>query len=223
MLRIGLIIIYTLAFAADEAWKTKRVADWTDQETKEVLTNSPWAMRTVPTIKNDDKKPHQTGGLGVVGIPGMGRHRSAANPSQDSSSASGSDSGTSLALRWESALPIREAELKARETNAPVVDEDHYAVAVYGLPGKIGKDPKGEGDRLKGQAALKREGQKDLKPSHVDVIQRDDGVVVVFLFPRTKEITAADARVEFDAQIGQYEIAQAFQLDQMIYQGKLEL
>jgi hypothetical protein len=128
-----------------------------------------------------------------------------------------------LNIRWESALPIREAELKARETNAPAVDEEHYAIAVYGLPVKLAKDPKGEGDRLKGQASLKREGQKDLKPSHVDVIQRDDGVVAVFLFPRNKEITVQDSRVEFDAQIGQYQISQSFQVDQMMYQGKLEL
>jgi hypothetical protein len=76
---------------------------------------------------------------------------------------------------------------------------------------------------LKGQAALKREGQKDLKPNHVDVIPRDDGVIVVFLFPRTKEISVKDGRVEFNATIGPYQISQAFQVDQMIYQGKLEL
>ena len=87
----------------------------------------------------------------------------------------------------------------------------------------MAKDPKGEGDRLKGQASLKREGQKDLKPAHVDVIQRDDGVVAVFLFSRTKEITVKDSRVEFEALIGQYQISQSFQIDQMTYQGKLEL
>jgi hypothetical protein len=219
MLRIGLFIVYLASFA-DEAWKTKRVAEWTEQETKEILTNSPWAMMTTPAVKKEEKKTHQ--GMGV-GIPGMGRRR-AADPNQESNSAeTNSDAAVSLNLRWESALPIREAELKARETNAPVVDEEHYAIAVYGLPNKLAKDPKGEGDRLKGQAALKREGQKDLKPSHVDVIQRDDGVIIVFLFPRTKEITAQDSRVEFDAQIGQYQIAQAFRVGEMMYQGKLEL
>jgi hypothetical protein len=224
MLGIGPLIIYAASFAvgspADEAWKTKRVADWTEQETKEVLNNSPWAMMTTPTVKKEEKKSHSSGG---IGIPGMGRHRSdPAQPAPDSSPVN-SDSAPSLNVRWESALPIREAELKARETNAPAVDEDHYAIAVYGLPSRLAKDPKGEGDRLKGQASLKRDGQKDLKPSHVDVIQRDDGVIVVFLFPRNKEITAKDSRVEFDALIGQYQIAQSFHIDEMMYQGKLEL
>jgi hypothetical protein len=224
MLRFGLLFIYIASFAtarpADEAWKTKRVADWTEQETKAVLNNSPWAMMTTPAVKKEEKKSHGSGG---VGIPGIGRRRSEPTQQAPDSAPAGSDSAQSLNIRWESALPIREAELKARETNAPAIDEEHYAIAVYGLPSRLAKDPKGEGDRLKGQASLKREGQKDLKPSHVDVIQRDDGVVAVFLFPRNKEITVQDSRVEFDALIGQYQISQSFQIDQMMYQGKLEL
>ena len=220
MLLLGLFFIYVYLASGDEAWKTKRVADWTEQETKEVLNNSPWAMMTTVAVKKEEKKSHGSGP--VVGIPGIGRRRSEpAQPAPEIPAAT--DSATSLNIRWESALPIREAELKARETNAPVVDEDHYAIAVYGLPSKLAKDAKGEGDRLKGQASLKREGQKDLKPTHVDVIQREDGVVAVFLFARDKEITARDTRVEFEALVGQYQISQAFQIGQMMYQGKLEL
>jgi hypothetical protein len=217
MLSIGLLFIYFLGF--DEAWKTKPVSEWSEQDTKDILTNSPWAVLTTPSVKKEEKRAHPNMG---VGIPGIGRRRNS-DSTQDSSTSADADSAVSLKLRWESALPIREAELKARETNAPAVEEDFYGIAVYGLPSKFGKDPKGEGDRLKGQAALKREGQKDLKPNHVDVIPRDDGVIVVFLFPRTKEISVKDGRVEFNATIGPYQISQAFQVDQMIYQGKLEL
>jgi hypothetical protein len=219
MIRVGLFVVFLAWQPADEAWKTKSVAEWSEQETKEVLTNSPWAMMTIPTVKKEEKRSHPNMG---IGIPGVGRHRTNPDPAQDPAPAS-SDSAPSLNLRWESALPIREAELKARETNAPAVEENYYGIAVYGLPNTLGKDPKAEGDRLKGQASIKREGQKDLKPARVEVIQRDDGVVVVFLFPRNKEITAKDSRVEFDATIGQYQIAQSFHIDEMIYQGKLEL
>jgi hypothetical protein len=225
MLPIGLIIVLTFS-PADEAWKTKRVADWTEQETKEVLTNSPWAVVTTPTVKREEKKSHGGGVSGVggaVGIPGMGRHRGN-DPNQDSNNTPApTDSAPPLTLRWESALPIREAELKAREINAPVVEEQYYGIAVYGLPSHFVKDPQNAGDRLKGQATIKRDGQKDLKPSHVDVIQRDEGVVVVFLFPRTKEITAKDSRIVFEAMVGPYQISQSFRLDEMTYQGKMEL
>lgn len=151
----------------------------------------------------------------------MGRRR--ANPDTNDEPENTPESPEPVTLRWESALPIREAELKAREINAPVVDENHYAIAVYGIPSHFTKDPQNAGDRLKGQASIKREGQKDLKPSHVDVLQRDDGLVIVFLFPRTKEITGKDARIEFEALIGPYEIAQSFRVDEMMYHGKMEL
>jgi hypothetical protein len=129
-----------------------------------------------------------------------------------------------LKLRWESALPIREAELKARDTSAPTLDADHYAIAVYGVPSRMaGGDTKSLANQLKKQAAIKRDGKKNLKPSSVEVLQRDDGPVIVYLFPRSKEITRQDKRIEFDAQIGRLQFAQSFYVDDMNYQGKLEL
>jgi len=129
-----------------------------------------------------------------------------------------------LKLRWESALPIRAAELKARDTSAPTLDADHYAIAVYGVPSRMASgDSKNLANQLKKQAAIKRDGKKDLKPSSVEVLQRDDGPVIVYLFPRSKEITRQDKRVEFDAKIGRLQFAQSFYVDDMNYQGKLEL
>ena len=58
---------------------------------------------------------------------------------QEETGASAAETPRPFNLRWESALPIREAELKARETNAPAVDEDHYAIAVYGIPEHLAK------------------------------------------------------------------------------------
>src|SRR5207245_7106811 len=121
-------------------------------------------------------------------------------------------------------LPVREAELKARETSAPTLDEDHYAIAVYGIPSRIaGGDPQSLASQLKKQAVIKRDGKKNLKPSSAEVLQREDGPVIVYLFPRSQEITRQDKRIEFDAQIGRLQLAQFFYVDDMNYQGKLEL
>lgn len=216
------LLLLPFVSLADDAWKNKRAAEWTEAETKQVLTDSPWAAMVTPTI---DKKAKQSqsnrGGLGI-GIPGMGRRRAMPPPPPEDTPVT-PDEPQPFNIRWESALPVREAELKARETNAPAVDEDHYAVAVYGIPSSLARDPRALADRVKGQAFLKREGEKDLKPSSVDVIPRDDGAVVVFLFPRTKEITTHDSSVEFNALIGAFQFTQSFHVDQMIYQGKLEL
>jgi hypothetical protein len=217
--KIWLMAVPVVALCADDGWKTKRAADWSDAETKQVLTDSPWAAMAIPTVKKVEQK--QTGHrLGIAGIPGIGRRRADPQDPNDTTPST-PDTPQPLNIRWESALPIREAELKARETNAPVVDEDHCAVAVYGIPSHLAKDPQGFADHLKGQASIKREGQKELKPTHVDVIPRDDGVVVVFLFPRS--ISPKDSRAEFNAQIGEFQITQSFHVDEMIYQGKPEL
>jgi hypothetical protein len=129
-----------------------------------------------------------------------------------------------LTLRWESAQPMREAELKARDVDAPTVDENHYAIAVRGVPREMLKaDTRAmEGD-LKKQATLKRDGKKDLKPTGVEIHQRDDGPIILFLFSRSSEIARSDRRVEFEAQIGRLKFAEPFFIEDMVYDGKLAL
>jgi hypothetical protein len=128
-----------------------------------------------------------------------------------------------LTLRWVSALPMSSAQLIAHELNAPAVDEDHYAIAVYGVPSRmIHGDPNNLGAELKNRAAIKREGKKDMKPSSVEVLMHDEGPVILYLFPRSNEITRKD-KVEFDAEVGQLKFTQDFLPDEMVYQDKLEL
>jgi hypothetical protein len=226
-------------FAADEQnWKNKQVPDWTDQDAKQVLSDSPWVKTVTPTLTQAQQQqprrfggPGRRGGFGFPGgYPGGGYPGGGGYPSGGSYPSGGNrqdDSNTQLpklTLRWESALPIREAELKTRDNNAPTVDSDHYAIAVYGVPSRFTTgDQQKLADQFKKDAALKRDGKKDLKPSSVQVLQRDDGAVVVYLFPRTKEITAEDRRVEFDAKMGRLEVSESFFTEDMNYQGKLQL
>ncbi len=130
-----------------------------------------------------------------------------------------------LALRWESALPIRVAELKSGVVEPPTLAGDGYSMAVYGIPGGYFKgDPKSLGNPLKEQAVLKRDGKKDVKPSSVEVFQAtNDGLVIVYLFPLSAEITTNDQHVEFNALIGRVAVTQSFNLEEMSFQGKLEL
>jgi len=181
-------------------------------------------------------------GIGIPGIGGMGRggggypgggggypggSRTGSNYPDDSSNGNGrTDSATppTLTLRWESAMPVREAELRARDVDAPTVDENHYAIAVIGVPRNMIKaDTRAMESDLKKQAVLKRDDKKDFKPSSVEILQRDDGPVIVYFFSRSTEITASDRRVEFDAQIGRLKFAEPFFTEDMVYDGKLAL
>lgn len=223
-----------LLAATDPAWQTKPIAEWSQEDSLQVLSDSPWAKKVTPKVlKAPDSVSGgniaQLGGMGI-GMPGMGsgmgRHGGARTQTSETSSSTAASSSTppSLTVRWESALPLQAAELKSRNVNAPSMDEDHYAVAAYGVPSHaVNMDSPNLNEQLKGQAALKRTGKKDISPSSVEVIPRDDGTLIVYFFSRSKEITKKDKEVEFSARMGRLQLSVPFQLDQMTYQGKLEL
>ena len=233
---------------ADKPWKNKPVPEWTADDAHLVMTDSPWVKTTTPSMDRPAQQRRsgggggggRGGGIGIggggigIGLPG-GMGRRGGYPGGNSGSGypggSGNDGGRTesatpptLTLRWESALPIREAELKSRDVDAPTVDEDHYAIAVLGVPrNMLDSNTRGmEGD-LKKQAVIKRDGKKDFKPSSVEILQRDDGPIILYLFPRSTEISTSDRRVEFDAQIGRLKFAEPFFTEDMEYNGKLTL
>jgi hypothetical protein len=222
------------------AWKDKPVGEWSEDDTKQVLSDSPWAKTVQPEIERTNNSGQRRGmgrgggiGIGGIGIRlpgGMGRRGGMGYPGGGGQGGPRGGNGTdygqapSLKVRWESALPIREAELKARETNAPTLDEGHYAIAVYGVPDRIlNGDAKALEGELKKNATIKRDGKKDLKPSSVDVLRREDTNVVVYLFPRSTEITRNDKKLEFHATIVRLKFSQPFDVQEMNYRGKLEL
>jgi hypothetical protein len=216
--------------AGAQVWKDKLIAEWSVEEARQVLTDSPWVKTVTPAPDGSGRLGQPRvgmgpGGIGIggvgMGLPGMGR-RGMGRGSNDGATP---DSGQmpALTLRWVSALPLSSAQLIAHELNAPSVDEDHYAIAVYGLPsGMIKGDPNNLGAELKNRATIKREGKKDMKPSSVEVLMRDDGPVILYLFPRSNEISRKD-KLEFDAEVGRLKFTQDFFPDEMVYQGKLEL
>lgn len=129
-----------------------------------------------------------------------------------------------LTLRWESALPVNAAELKLHDMSAPPVDEQYYTVAVYGVPDRaMGSDPTRLTGELKKDASIKRDGQKDIKPASVEVVQGENGIVIVYRFSRSAEIRREDKRIEFNALIGRLQIRESFFTDDMTWQGKIEL
>ena len=268
-----------LLTAADQPqpWKDKKVPEWTENDTKQILSDSPWAKTVRPSVDQSTRNSRQGGGMGRgggglggiilgggmprrggMGYPGGGYPGggypgggypgggypgggypgggyptdSTGYPGGGNRGGSGQQGGNGasseppiLHVRWESAFPIREAELKSHDSSAPTLDDDaHYAIAVYGVPNRMAPgSSRTATDQLKKQAAIKRDGKKDLKPSSVEVLQRDSGPVIVYLFPRKKEITLKDRRIEFDAKIGPLQFVQSFYMDDMSYGGKLAL
>jgi hypothetical protein len=185
-------------------------------------------------VEDQEELAASLGGVGrdAIGlaVPDIAGRRGTGGASQGGESPAGQSTGSSsseppkLTLRWESAMPVRTAELKVHDNNAPDVDESHYAIAVYGIPDRmIEGDLQKLGDQLRNEASLKRDGKNDLKPSSVKVFEMAAGRVVLYSFPMSNEITRADHRVEFTAKIGRLDLDQSFLPDNMVWQGKLEL
>lgn len=235
-------IALVAGIAADDApWKAKQIPEWSEDDAKDVLADSPWVKSFTPTMKSQQNNGSRPGGMrgmgglgGIgIGIPGMGGmggrrgmggggYPGGGNPSDNGRSRD--EAAPRVTLRWESAMPVRTAELKIHDNDAPTLDDKHYAIAVYGIPDRmLVGDTKKLQEQLKGKASIKRDGKKDFKPSSVEVIERPDGPVVVYMFPMTNEITKGDRRLEFDADIGRLELTQSFFTEDMVWQGKLEL
>ena len=218
-------------------WKSKPADQWTEEDARQVLANSPWARQisAVITRRLTEDQLREAGQMGqprTVGNVGVDPKGSGPKVSPNVFSGPGGDDRSprslpqsiTLKLRWESALPIRLAELKSHEVEPPTLQGDGYSIAVYGIPGGDFKgDPTKLGEPLKSLAALKREGKKDVRPIAVEVFLRENGVVVVYLFPLSAEITRKDGRIRFEAQIGRIVVAQDFDLLEMEFVGKLEL
>ena len=232
-----LAAVATLLAAADPVWKSKLAAQWTEEDAKQVLTQSPWAKKITATITRrlTEDQLREAGQMGQprgVGNEGVDAKGSGPKVSPNVFTGSGGEDRSSrslpqpitLTLRWESALPIRMAEFTSREIEPPTLEGDGYRIAVYGIPNAgIKGSPEQLGEPLRNLAALKREGKKDVRPIRVEVFQREEDIVVVYLFPLSSEITKKDGWIQFAAQIGRIVLSQNFDLTEMEFMGKLEL
>ena len=94
---------------------------------------------------------------------------------------------------------MRAAEEKAHEEDPPALTGGSYVVAIYDVPGvDVTNRPPFQ---LKKDAFLKLEGKKDLRASRVDPPPQEGGLAtIVFMFPRSEEITTQDQRITFLAR-----------------------
>jgi hypothetical protein len=234
---IGLAAAAASLTAADPVWKTKPAGLWTEADIQQVLAASPWAksVRAVVTRRLTEEQLREGGQMGQplgVGNEGVDPKGSGPNvslnvftgPGGDDRSARSLPRPITLTLRWESAAPIRMAEFKSQTVEAPTLDGDCYCIAVYGIPGGGFKgDPKELGKPLKNLAVLKRVGKNDVRPVRAEVFQMESGLVVVYTFPMSAEISQKDGQVRFEAQIGRVVVGETFDLSQMEFMGKLAI
>jgi hypothetical protein len=234
-----LVFSVALLTAAEPFWKTKPIAQWSEEDAKQLLTASPWVKVVTagvarPMSEDELRAGGEMGehhGVGYDGVEGNKPHNGQLPKSvpdllfgKGPTNTRFRPGETTVRVRWESALPVRIAELKSHEIEPPTLEGDGYQVAVYDVPGAYFKDdPKKLGDPLRNESFLRREGKKDVKATRVEVFQRGTTLVVAFLFPLSAEISKNDTFVEFVAHIGRVVVDYHFDVSQMEFQGKQEL
>jgi hypothetical protein len=232
MFRLSKFCLFPLAVALIAApegspWETKDLKDWNDKDAKQVLADSPWVknakiawVRDLSVNERRDSGDWEAGGGHGVGIAGTGilgddRMEAAIRKAHEKP-----DMGE-VAIRWESASPVRTAERIQHEADIPTWQGEYYAIAVYDMPTPHRWNLANE---LKGVSYLRRAGKKDIRPSKVIISrQTEERATIVYLFPRSIEITKKDGTVEFGAQVGRLFVSQHFFTTEMLILGILEL
>ena len=216
-----------------ETWRSKPIASWSERDALQVLEKSPWAKMTVAGIarRQSEDERRAGGNMGQptgVGFDGIDDRRvRPVLPQNVFTSAPTPPSKAQLIrllVRWESALPVQAAELKRGEATPPTLSDNGYSIAVYGVPFTDAKgDPLSLARDFKESAFLHREGKKDVHPIRAEAFELEHSTVVVYLFPYSAEIGKKDGTVEFTALIGRLQVSQTFNVEDMLFQGKLEL
>jgi hypothetical protein len=132
-----------LLLAADPAWKTKSIRDWTEEDAKQILTDSPWTLSVRSAVmplesesaRREGGNMGQPQGVGYKGVDNTTDAQKLAKVMSGNFAVAPPIGPVVVRVRWESALPVRAAELKAHEVEPPTLEGDGYQIAVYGLPG----------------------------------------------------------------------------------------
>jgi hypothetical protein len=218
ILMLSLAAVPALAFPASEFWNDKKPEDWTEEEIQEILTRSPWAKEGAVSVFGGagGSLINRNGAMNRSGtMSSSGRQRSGAQTTQLGDAV---DLRYKAIVRWQSALPVREA-LKEKET---VGLADSYIIAVVGdlaMADPDADDAQRESrlDMMKQYTKLERHGGA-LPLMNIEPVKK---VGTLFYFPRAEPIK--DGQVTFSTKMGPVEVKCKFTVKEMMYHGKLEL
>lgn len=102
-------------------------------------------------------------------------------------------------------------------------DDTHYVIGVSGLSGRMAQMSQRDPDRFKQGAFLKRKNKDNIYPEDFSLRGNEQEAEIVFAFPRTDEITLDHKNVELEVKVGQMTVKRKFKLQDMLWEGNLEL
>lgn len=218
---------------AADSWQKKPYTAWDAEDIQRVLNDSPWA-REVEILRGalargstgeDARSSSPVPGVGTSpgggggGMGGRGGNAGVGGP--------GGAPTVRLVMRFVSALPVRQAMMRARYGNevgnspeaAKVLSgsDPYYVVALAGL-----RPPPGNVQAVKEKSTLRVKGQEPFGPVQVRV---ESGMVVLFFPCEGHPVAVQDGEVEVQVRLPDLAspIRRSFKLKNMVYDGKLEI
>jgi hypothetical protein len=208
---------------AKDFWNDKKPADWTEYEIQQILNRSPWAKEASifdsATHKGVSSAPY------AGGIYGSPRYES---PDGKWLPKVGGSKGWGATVRWESALPVRDAMKAAKSADA----DKNYIIALVGeMPAaSVPSDDDDAAERQRKLDVLKESTRLERKDDPIE-LQRvkiaprtplsPSGTL--YYFSRALPLTPEDKQVTFVTKVGPLEVKCKFTLRDMLYHGNLEL
>lgn len=210
-------------------WQTKDFLSWSEKEVRKMLKDSPWARSCQIRAGSVEELVMNRRPQSSAPCCTEGGTDSSQAPELGMEALRGSSTVTAV-VRWQSALPVRQALARQRfgdeastspeaaKMLAPV--EQFYVLAVVGLPPQL---VQGTVEELKSNAVLKIKNKPPIQAADIRGSREEDGINLYFFFPRDQSITLADREVELAFRLSSAAVSRKFRLKQMVYEGKLEM
>jgi len=246
------VLLLSLSLWAADFWQSKDYTAWSDKDVRRMLDSSPWSKpvnvslsAALPGGSTGRKGSGGRGSISEVGNPnprmpdpmtdatssGIGQQQRGGQAEMEQAASAPS---VVFTVRWESALPVRQARVRAKYgsevgTSAEakkILDapEPTYIITVSGLmSGTLEGGDEAMKKKVMADAALLVKGRLPIRPVDFMLQRGDEASVAVFAFPRTEPLSLDDKEVDFTAKFNSFTVKQRFPLKSMVINGRLEL
>ena len=229
---------HALQAARKEFWESKDPANWSDEEKRILLGQSPWAREGI--VRFEVERKRAAGSYEGVARPGGGVPGAlpGATPGAATSVPIGeppppvpsTDMGQSVQFRvlarWESAQPVR----LAGGPELPEGTAPFYVIRLRGMPllpppkgadgGSVANPNQGMLEAIKQGSRIERQGKIAISCAHLLTGSGESATELLLFFPRgTDPITVGEKVVTLESRFGPFHLSVKFPLKDMMYKG----
>jgi hypothetical protein len=227
------VLVAAAAFAQD-FWVKKQFNQWSDEEVKKFMKDSPWAkdvtLATRPPGGGTLDMGAGGGGGGDEGGGDAGGGGGGGGRGGRGGGGGGGSSAITLVVSWRSALPVKQAVVRSKmgkpgDVPADAQDflskaDDQYIIVIEGMPQNFARQAM---DAAKVKKSVLKVGKREIPLADVKAGQNGRNVDFILFFSKADPIKVEENEVEVIAKLGIFDVKKKFKLKDMVVNGKLEL